>query len=83
MKNDYLNNQAQSQKYLPLFDIALDNVVPPSLHIFLGVAQDAFKKIIKSVTAAADGEIIAENIFRILEDHGISRLAWFQTFTGI
>lgn len=82
MKDDFYNNGRRSQKSLPLFPIELENVIPPALHLFLGLAQDAFNVILELLKTTPNGTEVSISIFNVLESRGISRQAWFQSFSG-
>lgn len=45
MTDDYYNNR-YSRKHLPLFNNEPHNIVPSTLHIFMGVAIDVFKSLL-------------------------------------
>lgn len=67
MYDDYYNNKF-SQKMLPFFDIPTQNIVLSTLHIFIGVAFNAFSFLIK-ILKETDKQhtIVIQNIKKILK----------------
>ena len=79
MKNDFNKSFDENcgQKQIPLFSIPLENVVPPPLHLMLGLGQDNFDALIKYMNIDFKTKVEI-----ILEKHRISPKAYYKKFTG-
>lgn len=44
--------------------------------------RDAFNAILKVLKISPNGDNISNSIFNVLESRGVSRQAWFQSFSG-
>jgi len=68
----------RSQAFEPLFNVKVSNVVPSTLHIFLGVVPDTIHQL------KVDGSVIDPKLIDdVFAQHGFEAAAWHQTFTGI
>lgn len=68
-----------SLKHKPLFPIPLENIVPPVLHIPLGIFNDVFKKILEKVKQLDMAEFFGLDISKVEEQKNCKALFGKQT----
>ncbi|KAI1690564.1 hypothetical protein Ddc_24861 [Ditylenchus destructor] len=68
------------REYLPALSIPISNVVPSTLHIFLGLTVEYFKKL-ENIAMQISVELY-DQMQTILSRNRLERQRWFMCFTG-
>ncbi|KAI1695790.1 hypothetical protein Ddc_20965 [Ditylenchus destructor] len=69
-----------NRAYFPALSVSIDDAVPSTLHIFLGIATEYFKNI-ENLAKKIDVNIYDE-IQTLLSKYRLDKQAWYMTFTG-
>jgi hypothetical protein len=79
MQIDFINQEHQ-QKFRPMLEIEVSDIVPSSLHTFLGVGTNAIDKL-EELATKTDPAIYNE-IQEIFRRHHVDKQAYFNKYHG-